>query len=476
MTYGGPRLQRLYYSSPRLLQEGMASVYGYFHRRAARGAHFDAWYRYLVRQQFASAEENFQNAWRRLQEVLTYAYEQTVFYREAFESAGLTPGEIRSPEDLCCLPLLTKEEVRERFFDLIAAPYRGGKGIREVHTSGTTGKALTLWVSQECYEREYAYRALHYSFAGATLDDRSAFFAGHPVVHVDRCEPPFWRRDWAENRMIFSSQHLFPQFAGEFVEALRRFQPQIIHGYPSSIAWVAQAVLHAQVFDIRPRAVFTGSETLRVQQRELIERAFGCKVLNWYGNGEHVAVITECEKGTLHVQPEHSWLEFLDENGESVPAGAPGKLVATTLGNLAMPLIRYVVGDVIVPTWGQCPCGRQTPLVQAVEGRVEDYIVGADGRLFGRLDHIFKETPAIAEAQLVQREPGSVTLRVVRRPEYAERDSQELMEAARFRLGRGFRFAIEFVDRIPRSANGKFRFVVSEPAARAGTASRHASN
>lgn len=461
MAYGSPRVQRFYYAAPRPVQEVMTSIAGLRRRHQVRGRFFDAWFTRLVRAQFGGRNEQERHAWEQLKRILDCAYRETAFYRRRFEQLGLRPDDIQSPGDLARLPLLTKEEVREHAAELISRRFHNQRGAQVVHTSGTTGKALSVWISQECFEREYAYRGLHYSWAGVSLDDRLAMFAGHPVVHVDHQKPPFWRHDWAGNRLLFSSQHLFPKFAPLYVQALQTFRADVIHGYPSTLAWVAQAVLEYAPARIRPRAVFTGAETLLPHQRTLIEQAFGCKVYNWYGNSEHLACITECPSSNLHVQMEHSWVEFLDDTGNPVSSGKPAKLVATTLCNQAMPLIRYVVGDVVTPADGACPCGRHSPLVQAIEGRVEDYVIGAQGRVFGRLDHIFKDATAVAEAQLLQDEPGALTIRLVKRSSYTDRDTDLILAAARFRLGSDFRISLDFVDKIPRTSNGKFQFIRS---------------
>jgi len=461
MAYGSPNTQRLYYALPWPLQELMTTAAGLRHRRAAYGRFFDAWFRHLQQTQFLSLEEQRPKAWERLKDILDYSYRESPFYRQWFVRNGVHPGDIRCPEDLGALPLLTKEEVRRNELGLRTRPFLEGAGARVVHTSGTTGKALSLWISQECYEREHAYRALHYSWAGVRLGQRCAVFAGHPVVHVDHRTPPFWRRDWTENRLLFSAQHLFPKFASAYAEALEGFQPEVVHGYPSVVSWAAAAVLKHRPGRVRPKAVFTASETLLAPQRKLIESAFGCKVYNWYGNGEHLGCITECPLGSLHIQTEHSWLEFLDEAGKPAPRGTPAQLVATTLCNRAMPLVRYLVGDVIAPGDGTCACGRGGPLVESIAGRVEDYVVGAEGQLFGRLDHIFKDAKAVAEAQILQDRPGAIAIRLVRRPQYTERDTDQLLAAARFRLGKEFRISFDFVEKIPRTRNGKIQFVRS---------------
>src|SRR5205823_58106 len=54
---------------------------------------------------------------------------------------------------------------------------------------------------------------------------------------------------------------------------------------------------------------------------------------------------------------------------------SPGKLLVTDLVNRAMPLVRYQIGDVVVPSDRVCRCGRGLPLVERVEGREADYVL-----------------------------------------------------------------------------------------------------
>jgi phenylacetate-CoA ligase len=92
---------------------------------------------------------------------------------------------------------------------------------------------------------------------------------------------------------------------------------------------------------------------------------------------------------------------------------------------------------------------------------VEDYVVTADLRLVGRLDHIFKDSRAVVEAQIVQEKIGEVVLRIVRSNDYAACDEDEILREARLRLGTDTRVRFEYVDAIPGTSNGKVRFIVS---------------
>jgi phenylacetate-CoA ligase len=296
-----------------------------------------------------------------------------------------------------------------------------------------------------------AFRWRHRGWAGLPFAARGAYVAGHPVVSPGRRKPPFWVHDPAENRLLLSSYHISDETAPSYLHALEKFAPDFIHGYPSSLHLLALAALrHGS--EVRPKAVFTASETLLAAQRSTIERAFGAKVFNWYGQTELTCNIVECERGRLHVRTDYGFLEVLDD----------GSMVCTGFNNLAMPMIRYRTGDRIRMGKGECECGRPFPVVDEIEGRIEDYVSTPEGYLVGRLDHLFKGADGVREAQIIQREQSTLILRVVREETYSMASEEHIREEARKRLGPLMRIAFEYPTHIERGAGGKFRFVVNE--------------
>ena len=101
-------------------------------------------------------------------------------------------------------------------------------------------------------------------------------------------------------------------------------------------------------------------------------------------------------------------------------------------------------------------------VIESIDSRVEDYVVTPERKRIGRLDHMFKDLIHIKESQTLQRSPGAITVRLVRRPSYDAAAERELLAETRKRLGPSIRIDIEYVSEIPRSRSGKFRAVVSE--------------
>ena len=462
MAYGN-RLHKIIYNlSPYWAKCRIASYYA---RRACLlkyGRFFEKYFKGLEESQWYSTDKLLELQFKKLKQFIKYAYENVTFYNELFKKVRFDPDKnLKDYEDIRKISLLDKETVRQNLDKLRSVNY-SKRNIMTLHTSGTTGKSLTIYLSNECYQREYAFNWLHRSWGGIRRGDRIATIGSHPVAPINKMTPPFWVRNDYENQLLFSSYHITKENLKYYIEELEKFQPKFIHGFPSSIYLLASFIEDNSINGIRPECIFLSSETLLDYQRAVIEEAFDCKVFMWYGNTEIVANIVECEHGRLHIKHEHSYIEFLGKNDNPVDFGEEGRMVCTGFGNYAMPLIRYDVGDVAIPINESCPCGRGGMLVKKVVGRVEDYIITPDGRYIGRLDNIFKETPHVFEAQIIQKELSKITLNIVPHRGYTKKEEKNILKEARNKLGNQIEIEIKLVKEIPRLPNGKFPFIVSK--------------
>jgi phenylacetate-CoA ligase len=403
--------------------------------RARYGAPFGAILERLAQNERKSRDELLANQQTAVRHLLRYSLDHVPHYR-AMNC---------SPDNLHDWPILTKAAITTQPGQFLSDEF-SPRELLETHTSGTTGSPLIVRFTPDCHKTEMAFRWRHQAWGGVPFLGRSAFVAGHPVVPPHQQQPPFWRWDRFEKRLLCSSYHLAPQNLPAYIEAFHRYAPDLIRGYPSSL------YLLAQVGGYKPKAIFTASETLLDFQRTAIERAFGTKVFNWYGNSEMTANIVECPAGNLHYRTDYGVLELLDD----------GTMLCTGLNNFGMPFIRYRVGDRAFAKPGDCPCGCAFPLIERIEGRVEDYIRTPDGRLVGRLDHLFKDVRHVREAQVIQQRLDEIILRIVRADGYDNVDEQTVHREATQRLGTGMTIRFEYVTSIQRTPAGKFRFIVSQ--------------
>jgi phenylacetate-CoA ligase len=459
MAYGNKITRSLFYTSPTLIKNIISSVYGFQQRIERYGKYFEEQFVFLKASQLWHNEELTEFRNKKTLEFVAAAMGNTEYYRKNNVHPPMSVKEFTES-----FPVLEKETVRNSLAEL-CSDRLSSIHHRWTHTSGTTGTSLVFPLSSNCFQREYAFRAVHYTWGGVSLNgrERIAICAGHPVAFINRQNPPFWTYDWVNNWLLLSSYHLNRKNLPYYIRELGRFRPVMLHGYPSSIYLIALAYKKYGTGKLKLRSVYTSAETLYEHQRKTIEEVFGAKVFNWYGNSEMCANIVECEKGELHLKLEHSFVEVLNDKNEPCHPGETGKLVCTGFGNEAFPLIRYDVGDIVTLSKTiRSLCGRGGILIDRVEGRTEDYIVTPDGRFVGRLDHVFKDSRNVKEAQIVQRDINSVILRIAKEDAYSSEDEREILEQLRLRLGASIAIHFEYVEVIPRTQNGKFRFIDSK--------------
>jgi phenylacetate-CoA ligase len=452
------RAFRLYAKLPVALQNVACTLAGIQIRRARYNRTFRDALKWLGESQWWSLEKQRAYQDERLREVVVRAYETVPYYREVFEARGLTPADVQTVDDLPKLPILDKQTVRERNADLRSRSWPDRRIVRN-HTGGTTGTALQLVEDRDTLPWQWAVWWRHRRRFGIDVPDPFIVIAGRDVVPLSNMNPPFWRRNLAMGQTYVSIHHLLKQNMHALVDYLQTRRVAYYSGYPSGLYLLATHLLDAGVSLAHPPAVtFTGAETILPHQRRIIEKALGTRVSDQYGASEHCGNISECEHHTYHVDMEFGVVEFLPLPGFD---SRVCRIVCTGFKNPAMPLIRYDIGDIATLRAEACRCGRKSPTVEKIDGRIESYIVTPDGRQLGRLDFLFKDSDHIEEAQLVQEMPDRVSVRVVRSPRYGASDEQSLSEGLRTYLGHEIQIDIEYVPEIPREANGKFRQIVS---------------
>jgi phenylacetate-CoA ligase len=286
-------------------------------------------------------------------------------------------------------------------------------------------------------------------------------FNGNIIVPFGQSEPPFYRTSRYDRRALFSVYHMTPRNLRSYVEAVHDLPARYIEGYPSAIHLVARALLEEE----RPfqpgrlDAIFTSSESLLAFQRETIEKAFAAPIRDRYGVSEKVVSMTECEERRLHVDMEFCIVEV--EASERKDGTESGSLLVTGLSQDSTPMFRYRIGDVGTRASVACSCGRAGDVFLWVDGRIEDYVMTPDGRLIGRLDHIFKDQHDVAEAQILQDTKQAVEIRIVPRESWSDASERTLRKEVRARLGDEIGVQIDLVKNIPREPNGKLRAVKS---------------
>ena len=451
-------LEALYLKLPIPLQHVICSLEGW---RIQRSRYNREFYRFLAEAEartFWSPEQiiNYRN--ERLQHFVQHCAKTVPYYRRKFKEWRVDPRGIRTLEDLAAhVPILAKDEVRANTSEFISETIPKRSQIKS-HTSGTTGAGLRFVTHWDSVYQQWAVWWRYRRWHGIRFNEWSAHLGGRLVVPLHQKRPPFWRYNRPGRQILFSGYHMNPKNLDAYVRELARSRVAWLHGYPSLLALLASHMLENNLhLPQQVRWVTVGGENLLPRQRQVIERAFGVKPRQHYGLAEAVANISECERGTLHVDEDFSAVEFVPN-----PDGAGYRLIGTNSTNWATPLLRYDTEDIVSLGETTCSCGRPGRVVQAIDGRKEDYVVLADGTRIGRMAHLVADLVHIKEAQIYQERPGEIIWRVVKGKEYTTEDEAMLIQNTIKRVGKNAKISVQYLDRLERSKNGKLRYVISD--------------
>jgi phenylacetate-CoA ligase len=303
----------------------------------------------------------FEKAWA---ETFLYAKEHSPFYRALFRG-------VKSVPPLNQLPLVDKRALSRQNLKFLCVPRE--RVVEIVTTSGTTGQPLLWMLTEKDVRRLARNERLSFECAGLTARDTTLL-----TVTLDRCVMAglaFWLGLRELGCAVVRAGAPSPLFV---LETIARARPTAIVGVPSFLRAIAKQA-REKGFDLKncpvKKAICIGEpvrdQTLALNAPGLaIETEWKARVYSTYGVTELANSLCECEAGAGgHLHEEQLHLEILDDDGQPVPDGEIGEVVATTFGVEAMPLIRYRTGDCAALFRGACACGRVTPRLGPIAGR-----------------------------------------------------------------------------------------------------------
>jgi phenylacetate-CoA ligase len=457
-------LGRIYPHLPVPVQNAGISAYGYLYKRERFGREFAPTLAGFEERERWDAERFRAYTTEALRRALARAADAP-FYRDAWRAAGLSPDHVAeiTPDTLHRLPIVRKESLRRAPAAFV--PDRGGpiRGMLSYQSSGSTGTPIRVFCTAADQQRFAAAReARSYRWAGTSILRPRAMIGGQPIVPTAHARPPYYRYNRAERQVYFSAYHLAPHHIADYVEGFDRYRPESVTGYAFSQFLLARCMLEQGLrFRVPPGSAITSSEKLTDRMRAMIQEAWGCRAYEEYGSVENVGLATECEAGSLHVSPDFGVVEIVDDDGAPVPAGTEGRIVCTGLLNEAQLLIRYEVGDTAAWAREPCACGRDhLPVITGVTGRIEDVVVGPDGRELVRFHGIFIGLPFVLEGQVIQEALDRFTVRAVTEDGFGEEQVRMIRQRFEARLGK-VDVTVERVSELERTGRGKLRAVIS---------------
>ena len=323
---------------------------------------------------------------KELKEILEFSYSNSVYYKEAFDEAGVKPSDFQNLSDISKFPFVNKQIERERQLkspilgDMIAVSE--DEVVFVSASSGSTGTpTLSPFTKQDFDEFQDVESRLFYA-AGMRKSDRyvhalnfSLFVGGPDVIGAQNLGALcIWAGTIPSERLLF---------------ILKEFQPTIIWTTPS-YAWFLGETAKKHGIDPAKdlsinKIIVAGEAGGSIEAtRNAIEKLWGAKVYDFFGISDIFgACAGMCEaRNGLHVAEDHLLIEVLDlETGKPVKDGDRGEIILTTLRKKARPMIRFKTGDIGVVDRTPCTCGRTHARIK-IAGRLDDMFIVSGVNVF----------------------------------------------------------------------------------------------
>lgn len=453
------KYEKIYFNSPVFLQNIFVSIYGLYLYRQRYNKNSKKYTLNLLKAGSYNSDEIHQYQSQLFVEYARKAIETVPFYREISQVQGFNKEDVRSLDDLKLFPVLSKQQILSDPELFVSSSFKKKKTFH-LDTSGTTGTPLRIYCDSDSRSLHYSFFSRLRSLYGLKSRSRRMTFFGRIIMDSTSDKSPFWRHDIFQNNLLMSSYHLSSKNLYSYYKKIIDFEPEEIFSYPSSIYQLALFINKGNLPPVKLKLLMVTAETLMDYQKVAINQAFDAPLVNQYGCTEMAFFAATCPAGKMHIHPEHGIVESLNERHQNV-FDTPGTLVATGLVNGVMPLIRYEVGDRIVLSGNnnRCECGSYFPVIDEIEGRVDDVLYRRDGTPVGRLG-VFKGGKNILAAQIIQKSCGNITALVEVSEQYCDANQEWLRIELAKRMGNDITIDILEVDSIPKEKNGKFRTVV----------------
>jgi phenylacetate-CoA ligase len=322
----------------------------------------------------------FEKARRQLARV----YATSAHYRRTFDGAGVSPDDIRVPDDLVRIPYFEKDD--ERASQAADPPYGGhlcvdpDDVVRAYASSGTTGvptffalTAADLRTWDTIMGRAFWTMGMRPDDVFAGLGNLSMFVGGLPAVSaatsIGACGLPIGATAGTERTL-------------ELVRSLRTTVMGATPSFAGYLGELVEKILGIPARDLGLRLLMVGGEPggqIPAVRRQITE-VWGCPVRDVMGIGEFAGAMwaeSDDEAGMHFCAQSEIHLELIDhETGEPRPFedGADGELVYTAVEREATPLVRFRSHDHVKVRTSETPSGRTAPRITPL-GRTDDMLI-----------------------------------------------------------------------------------------------------
>ena len=319
----------------------------------------------LSRKEVLDAGERQKYYQLQLKELLNYAYRYSEDVKKRFDRAQFSVEKFKTLNDLKHIPILKKKEL---IFLQSMGPRLGGlltKDIGELHRIFMSPGPI--FDPEDHDENYWGWTEGFYAAGFRRGDIVQITFNYHLTPAGLMFEEPLRNLGCA----------VIPAGPGNTNTQLDIMQKLRVTGYvgtPSYLMHLAQKGEEKGLNlrkDLFLEVAFVTGEKFSEKMRNTLEKKFDLIMRQGYGTADVGCIGYECfHKNGLHLS-NRAYVEICHpDTGIPLKEGEVGEIVVTTF-NKTYPLIRLATGDLSYIDYSPCPCGRTSPRLGNIVGRVD---------------------------------------------------------------------------------------------------------
>jgi len=404
---------------------------------------------------------------RALQLLMRHCYDHVPYYSEIMRSRNLHPDDFQAVSDLARLPFLTREIIRREGKRLRASNY-ADHVCQYRRSGGTTGEPIEVALDARARAFEVAAFLRGLEWMNYRPGSSLIYLFGGSLGLKTKLQLRDRVREWILNMRFLPAFELTPENVGDYYEVIRGARGGTLVGYASAVVNLAEYMSRKEIRGSPLNSIICTAEYMPEEWRKQISDVFGAPVFCYYGCGELNGIAHERvgTKGYL-VSSEHVILEVAGEEPSQFSDKGRGLACITSLFNYAMPLIRYLNGDVLELERSDSNKDNSEPLrIAAVEGRTGDQLIAMDGHKVSSAlpPHlVFKSGLPVWRYQVVQIDRGEIVFHYVTRDGNPLSPKMQSLMIEVFRKYLGGDLQVSFVvGNFETTKSGKHRFVINK--------------
>lgn len=383
-----------------------------------------------------------------LRAILAHASDNSPYYREQSWAKAVRRGGAVALKNI---PITPKTALQERTADFFLPVVPASEGrVVDQKTSGSTGYPITVkatYRSNRIIEMEAARLALGWNIE----QHRNAVRIANPREDGQPRGAVLEKQFEGITLRILHTSDVIEAFNFVVKTGATRLttRPQMVLGILQHGADIG-AVLPLKL-------ITTVTEVVPEQLRDLVRALPGCRLCDKYGTVETGLIAHQCSVcGNYHLANRQSIIEILDDAGRPTKPGKIGRVIVTTLFNLAMPLIRYDTGDYALVAKGQV-CERSPVALERIVGRDRNlFRTPSSHKIMPWVDPDLAIAFGLRQYKLIQRRPTEIEFHYIpASPEaqLSDSDAQEIIDKC---MAPGFKVKTVKVSELLPAANGKY--------------------